>query len=288
MKEALSAIYLELLRRQECGEHSILLSDDTLAYLREEAGKRHERRRDLASERPLEDERASTEQAKKAIKAAVPPAPEIRLSASTAAERLEELRARLMADSWCRSQVREGKQVVFGTGSIDADIFFCGEAPGAEEEEEGEPFVGPAGQLLTRVIHAMGLQRSDVYIANIMTYRPPLPGMVGNRAPTEAEMAYCLPYLLGQLEIVNPKVVVALGRTAVDGLLGPDRKRKMTQFRGTWQSFSDRALMPTFHPSYLLRNDKLEIKRQLWEDMLAVMERVGMSATDKQRGYFLK
>ena len=132
----------------------------------------------------------------------------------------------------------------------------------------------------------MGLDRKEVYIANIMNYRPPMPGSVGNRPPAEDEMAYCLPYLIAQMEIVQPDVVVALGKTAVDGLLGRDPKRRMTKIRGQWNAFKGIPLLPTFHPSYLLRNQSMKTKRLVWEDMLTVMERLKMPITDKQRGFF--
>ena len=181
------------------------------------------------------------------------------------------------------------QQVVFGVGSLDADIFFCGEAPGADEEEQGEPFVGKAGQLLTKIIGAMGLQREDVYIGNIMNWRPEMPNMaVGNRPPSTEEMAFCLPYLQAQLAIVQPKVIVALGATAVKGLLGDSPKLRMRDLRGNWHSFAETPLMVTYHPSYLLRNDTLQTKRAVWEDMLLVMEKIGLPISEKQRGFFLK
>jgi DNA polymerase len=203
-------------------------------------------------------------------------------------ERWQTLSQQILEDPWCLSQVKPGKKLVPGTGSLEADIFFCGEAPGAEEQVHGEPFVGPAGQLLTRIIRAMGLSREDVFIGNIMTYRPPMPSPVGNRPPSVDELTYCLPYLKAQLALVQPKVIVGLGKTALDGLLGPDTKRRMTRIRGQWQAFEGIPLMPTFHPSYLLRNQSLATKRQVWEDMLAVMERIGLPISEKQRGFFLK
>jgi DNA polymerase len=188
----------------------------------------------------------------------------------------------------CLHRVKPGKKVVFGVGSLEADLFFCGEAPGAEEELQGEPFVGPAGQLLTKIIQAMGLQRQDVYIGNIMNWRPEMPTSVGNRPPTAAEMAFCLPYLKAQLAIVRPRVIVALGATAVSGLLGPDSKRRMADVRGQWQQFEGVPLMVTFHPSYLLRNQTLQTKRVVWEDMLKVMEHLQMPISDKQRQFFTR
>lgn len=203
------------------------------------------------------------------------------------AARWNALRDIVLGDEVCAQHLRPGKKIVFGIGNLDADIFFCGEAPGADEEIQGGPFVGKAGQLLTKIIAAMGLKREDVYIGNIMNWRPELPTRTGNRPPTQEEMAYCLPYLKAQLEIVKPKVVVALGMTAVNGLLGYDPSRRMGKIRGTLQDFEGAKLMITYHPSFLLQYASAEKKRQVWEDMLAVMEYVGLPISAKQRSYFL-
>jgi DNA polymerase len=182
--------------------------------------------------------------------------------------------------------------VVFGVGSVQAELMFIGEAPGMDEDHQGEPFVGRAGQLLTRIIQAMGYTRESVYIANILKCRPDTPpGASGNRPPTPTEMEQCRPYLLRQIDIVQPKVMVALGLSAVQGLLGV--KTTMSSVRGRWQTFQNIALMPTFHPSYLLRAedgpDKGHTeKRKTWEDMLMVLERLQRPITDKMRGYFLR
>jgi len=163
---------------------------------------------------------------------------------------------------------------------------FVGEAPGAEEDARGEPFVGRAGQLLTRVIETMGLTRSDVYIANILKCRPDMPkGVTGNRPPTPKEMGTCISYLLEQVRIIQPRVIVALGATAVEGLLGV--RRTMRELRGRWHSFNDIPLMITYHPSYLLRNPMLSEKRKVWEDMLTVLEHLEKPISEKQRKYFL-
>ena len=203
-------------------------------------------------------------------------------------ERWEYLRDRVTNCPICTAHVKPGKKVVFGVGSLDAEIFFCGEAPGADEETQGEPFVGKAGQLLTKIIEAMGLKRSAVYIGNIMNWRPEMPTPFGNRPPTQEEMEVCLPYLKAQIEIVQPKVIVALGATAVSGLLGADPKRRMGDVRGKWLEFEGTPLMITFHPSYLLRNDTLKTKRMVWEDMMSVMEKIGMPISDKQQQFFLQ
>src|SRR5947207_358373 len=161
-----------------------------------------------------------------------------------------------------------------------------GEAPGADEDAQGEPFVGRAGQLLTRIIETMGFGRGDVYIANVLKCRPDMPpGAPGNRPPTPAEMGTCRPYLLEQIEIIQPKVLVALGAAAVEGLLG--KRGTMREMRGRWHSFNGTPLMITYHPAYLLRNQAPSEKRKVWEDMLQVLERLEKPITEKQRNYFL-
>jgi DNA polymerase len=162
---------------------------------------------------------------------------------------------------------------------------FVGEAPGADEDVQGEPFVGAAGQLLTRIIKTMGFSRETVYIANILKCRPDTPGQsYGNRKPRPEEMSTCMPYLLEQIQLIQPRVMVALGATAVEGLFG--RPMPITKLRGHWQTFKDIPVMPTYHPSYLLRNQALSVKREVWEDMLQVLEKLGTPISEKQRGYF--
>lgn len=216
----------------------------------------------------------------------LPPPPKVNLPDGDKQTRWEALRTQVLSCPTCNQQVKPGKKVVFGVGNLDARIFFCGEGPGAEEEVEGEPFVGPAGQLLTRIIEAMGLTRDEVYIGNIMNWRPDNGQAFGNRPPDNEEMAFCLPYLTAQLEIVDPAVVVALGATAVRGLLGLPQNPRMGDLRGQWQDYQGIPLMVTYHPSYLLRNQSKKRKREVWEDMLLVMEKTGLTISDKQRNYF--
>ena len=197
------------------------------------------------------------------------------------------LRERALACVKCAHLASSRKNVAFGVGSIDAQFMFVGEAPGADEDEQGEPFVGKAGQLLTKIIQATGLSRADVYIANILKCRPDTPGQsAGNRKPTSDEMATCIPYLHEQIDLIRPKVIVALGATAVEGLLG--KTLGITKLRGTWKTYRGTPLMPTYHPAYLLRNQAMSEKRKVWEDMLAVMEKLEMPISEKQRNYFLK
>lgn len=202
------------------------------------------------------------------------------------AELLAPIQARVSVCIKCPHLARTRTQTVFGVGNPDAEIMFIGEAPGADEDARGEPFVGRAGQLLTRIIETMGFARAEVYIANVLKCRPDMPaGAPGNRPPTPLEMQTCLPYLAEQIGIVRPKVLVALGATAVEGLLGS--RGVMRELRGKWQSYEETPLMITYHPSYLLRNQSQSEKRKVWEDMLLVLERIGRPITEKQRGYFL-
>jgi DNA polymerase len=182
--------------------------------------------------------------------------------------------------------VKSRTQVVFGVGNPEAEVMFVGEAPGEDEDLQGEPFVGKAGQLLTKIIVAMGFSREDVFIANVLKCRPDMPaGESGNRKPKPAEMQTCLPYLRQQIDIIQPRALVALGATAMEGLLGASEP--MAKLRGRWHDFHGIPLMATYHPAYLLRNQSLTEKRKVWEDMLLVLERLEKPISDKQRGYFL-
>jgi DNA polymerase len=222
---------------------------------------------------------------------ALPPPPVVSLPEGDKATRWAALKEQATTHPVCLANVRPGKKAVLGVGSLDAKIFFVGEAPGAEEEVQGEPFVGPAGQLLTKMIGAMGLKRTEVYIGNIMCWRPQIPTpegaeQIGNRPPTPEEMAFCLPFLRASIDIVQPDLLMALGGTAAQGLLG-DKFTTLGAARSKWHDFAGKPLMVTYHPSYLLRNGSNKSKRAVWEDLLQVMERVGLPISDKQRAYFL-
>jgi uracil-DNA glycosylase len=215
-----------------------------------------------------------------AVPAAEPLSPEAKAAA------FANLRERALACVKCPHLASSRKTVVFGVGNTDADLMFVGEAPGADEDEQGEPFVGKAGQLLTKIIQATGLKRGDVYIANILKCRPDTPGQAaGNRKPTADEMATCIPFLHEQIDLIRPRVIVALGATAVEGLLG--KTIGITRLRGNWKTYRGTPLMPTYHPAYLLRNQAPAEKRRVWEDMMQVMEKLGLPISEKQRGYFL-
>ena len=214
-------------------------------------------------------------------------APAAALSPEAKAAAFAELRQRVIACVKCPHLAASRKNVVFGVGSLEAELMFIGEAPGADEDDQGEPFVGKAGQLLTRIIQAMGLSRDTVYIGNILKCRPDTPSQsAGNRKPTPEEMRTCIPYLHEQVDLIRPRIIVALGATAVEGLLG--KTVGITKLRGNWRTYRGTPLMPTYHPAYLLRNQAPSEKRRVWEDMLQVMDKLGLPISEKQRNYFLK
>ena len=153
--------------------------------------------------------------------------------------------------------------IVFGMGNPQADLLFIGEAPGYDEDQQGKPFVGKAGELLTRIIEAIGLRRDDVYIANIIKCRPPR-----NRDPEPDEIAQCQPFLRQQLEVIQPKIICALGRIAAQTLL--NTPSSISRLRGRWYDYHGIKLMPTYHPAYLLRNP--QDKRLVWKDMQKVQQ----------------
>ena len=175
---------------------------------------------------------------------------------------LRVIREELGADcSRCKLHTLGRTQVVFGVGNPSADLMFVGEAPGADEDIQGEPFVGRAGQLLTKIIEAIGLRREDVYIANVIKCRPP-----GNRNPEPDEVEQCEPFLFRQIDTVKPKVIVALGKFAAQCLLRTNDP--ITRIRGREFKYRDAILIPTYHPAYLLRTPSA--KREVWEDMKRV------------------
>lgn len=177
-------------------------------------------------------------------------------------ETLEQLRD--MIGDCRRCQLSEGRSsIVFGSGNPSADLVFVGEAPGRDEDIQGEPFVGKAGQLLTRIITAMGLTRDDVYICNVIKCRPP-----DNRDPLLPEIEMCEPFLLGQLDIIKPRAICALGSFASQTLLKSEVR--ISRLRGHFRDYYGIPLMPTYHPSFLLRNP--QAKREVWEDIKMVME----------------
>jgi len=176
---------------------------------------------------------------------------------------ISELRAKVLKCNLCAELAKTRNKVVFGDGNLQAELVFVGEAPGADEDEQGLPFVGRAGQLLTKIIEAMGKTRDQVFICNVLKCRPP-----NNRPPAPGEVAHCRPFLKRQLELIKPKVIVALGNHAVKALL--QTEQGISQVRGTFQTYEGIPVMCTYHPAYLLRSPGE--KRKVWEDMKKVMK----------------
>jgi len=164
------------------------------------------------------------------------------------------------------------KQIVFGVGNPEADLMFIGEAPGADEDAQGEPFVGRAGQLLNNMIKAMGLRREDIYIANIIKCRPP-----GNRTPEREECETCSPFLMRQIEVIKPRVIVALGAVAAKTLLAINAP--MMELRGRWYDFRGTKLAVTYHPAFLLRDPRQ--KKEAWKDLQRVMKELNLPIPTK-------
>ena len=184
-------------------------------------------------------------------------------------EELVGLREEVLHCVKCDVLAKARKTVVFGSGSVHAELVFVGEAPGYDEDVQGMPFVGKAGGLLTKIIEAMGLTRNDVFICNVLKCRPP-----GNRNPLPEEIMNCRPYLTRQLEIIKPKVVCALGTFAAQVLLRTDRS--ISELRGKFYDCHGIKVLPTFHPAYLLRNPREKAK--VWEDMKLVMRELGIKS----------
>src|SRR5213595_1821850 len=195
------------------------------------------------------------------------PRPESRTPDPVQALRI--VREDLGACTRCRLHKQGRKQIVFGVGNPRADLMFIGEAPGADEDEQGEPFVGRAGQLLNNMIKAMGLCREDIYIANIIKCRPP-----GNRTPERDECDTCSPFLMRQIEVIGPKAIVALGAVAAKNLLGLNDS--MAELRGHWYDFRATKLAVTYHPAFLLRDPRQ--KKEAWKDLQIVMKELGLEA----------
>ena len=299
MSLAINAITDELRRLKASGQGTVTVSDEALAALRKSLeGRPASPRAAAPAPSPTPAPAAAPRPAPKAPPRAAAPAlpavppPVVVLPSGDKAARWAALNSIVRDDPVCRSKLKPGKKVVTGVGSLDATIMFIGEAPGAEEEVQGEPFVGPAGQLLTKMIGGMGLSREVVYIGNIMNWRPDMGSgdtgeQTGNRPPTDAEMSHCLPYLRAQIEIIGPQILVALGASAAKALLGSRSFGALGEVRGRWHDFGGTALMVTYHPSYILRNPTNRTKRLIWEDLLKVMERAKLPVSDKQRGFFL-
>jgi uracil-DNA glycosylase len=240
-----------------------------------------------ALEKPQPSQRAVLLDLTSPAPAAVAVPQSLTLTGSSRSEQLESLRRQ--AENWpaAKSLGTLRETMVFATGNPEARVMLVGEAPGYQEEKEREPFVGPAGQKMNDILKAMGISREEVYISNIVKFRPATPKQTtNNRKPSPEEMAACLPFVRAEIGIVKPECIIALGGTAAEGLLG--LTGTVTSMRGPWHDFEGTPVRVTYHPSYLLQSGGSNpVKRQVWEDMLAVMELLQLPISDKQRSFFL-
>jgi len=216
-----------------------------------------------------------------------PVASTLSIAGSTRTERLDSLR--LQAENWPPAKLLGSlrETMVFATGNPDARVMFIGEAPGYHEEKEREPFAGEAGQKLNEILKAMDLSRETVYLTNIMKFRPATPRQTtNNRKPSAEELAACLPFIQAEIDIVKPDCIIALGEAAAEALLGIADIGPF--LRGSWHDFRGFPVRVTYHPSHLLKiTGGNQSKSQVWEDMLAVMEKLGLPISDRQRGFFV-
>lgn len=302
MASELACIAEELRRLQQEGVDRVFVDEATLALLPSGRSAQAEVRTpksgaatgtiNLIDESPTETPRGSgSAQAPESVSpiapAGLPAPPDIVLPEGDPDAQMAWLRERILQCEVCQSQRFEDEPIVLGRGPVTADLLFCGHAPGQDEIAAGEPFAGEVGTLLTKMIQAMQLSRDAVYLTDIVKWRPYQTPSLATRLPSREEMQFCLPYLRAEIEIIRPKVVVAMGNTAVTGLLALDPDKKFASLRGQWREFAGIPMMITFHPAYLHNNGTRQTKRTAWEDCLQVMEKAGLPISEKQRGYFL-
>src|SRR5579863_3722771 len=239
-------------------------------------------RRETSAPSPQEQDRPSEQREEmpriaRAAAAVIPEddliaAPRPEAAATDPVQALRLIREDIGDCTRCKLHEQGRKQIVFGVGNPNADLMFIGEAPGADEDAKGEPFVGRAGQLLNNMIKAMGINREDVYIANIIKCRPP-----GNRTPERDECETCSPFLMRQIAAIKPKAIVALGAVAAKTLLAINAP--MSEFRGHWYDFRGTKLAVTYHPAFLLRDPRQ--KKETWKDLQMVMKELGLAVPAK-------
>ncbi len=292
--QAIDALLEELYRQKAAGVKRVSVSDESVALLKELAGGA------AVAVAPKFTAPATiapvvkpvTRPATSAVKnegtiivsIPLPVPPVVKLPSGTKAEQLLWLQ-KTIATCEVTQKHLEGKKALFGRGSESAKVFFVGEAPSLEEVEANRSFVGPGGELLSKIISATGLTETECYFANLMTWRPKPPTAFGKRPPNASEVAFNRPYLLAQIEIIKPQMIVAVGAQAFGALT--HLTTPIMQIRGQWQKVDGLEVLPTLHPNYLLHSPSLSNKRLVWEDFMQIMTKLGMPISDKQQAYFL-
>lgn len=264
--EAIDALLEELRRQKAAGVKRVSISEESINLLKN-----------------IPAEAGPKSSAKVIVPTTFPAAPVLKIPAGAKVEQLQWLHKKV-EDCAETQKYLDGKKPMFGYGSPDAKVFFIGEAPSLEEVQAQRPFVGPAGDLLNKIISATGLTEKDCYFANLMGWRPKPPTAFGKRPPTPAEVAFNRPYLLAQIEIVKPQIIIAAGAQAFSALT--HSTVAITQVRGKWHELDGIPLLPTFHPNYLLHSPSLTNKRLVWEDFMEVIKKLGRPLSDKQKAYF--
>jgi DNA polymerase len=292
--EALDILLEELKRQKAAGLRRVSISDEAVATLKALAGAPVAAPAPAAPAKPAAIASAVSRPStplpvapKPAVVATTPviaDAPIFTLPAGTKAERMQALRQLVDTCVETKKHLTGSHRPLLGHGSLDAKVVFVGEAPSLEEMEAGKAFAGASGELLQKILGAAAISPADYFLAPVMVWRPEPPTQYGKRPPTAREIAFNLPYLRAQIDVVSPRIVVALGAQAFEALHG--RTPSITQARGQWFDLSGVPLMPTYHPNYLLHNPSASAKRAVWEDFLLAMEKLGLPISEKQRGFF--
>ena len=293
--EALDILLEELKRQKAAGVRRVSITADSLTALKALAGTPAAQAAPTpakpsaapapASIRPAVTPVAAAPKPAVVVSAApIPDAPIFTLAAGTKAERLQALRQLIDACAETKKHLSAPQRPLLGHGSLDAKVVFVGEAPTIVEMEAGQAFAGESGELLQKILSAAAINPTDCYFVPVMVWRPEPPTQYGKRPPTAREIAFNLPYLRAQIDVVAPRAVVALGAQAFEALHG--RTPSITQARGQWFDLGGVPLLPTFHPNYLLHTPSASAKRTVWEDFLLLMEKLGLPISEKQRGFF--
>lgn len=289
--EALDILLEELKRQKAAGVRRVSITADSLAALKALAGTPTPPAPALAAPapvpapvRPAVASSAAPKPAVAAPAAPIPDAPIFTLAAGTKAERMRALRQLVDGCAETRKHLVPPQRPLLGHGSLDAKVVFVGEAPTLGEMEAGQAFAGESGELLQKILGAAAIEPTDCYFAPVMVWRPEPPTRYGKRPPNARELAFNLPYLRAQIDVIAPRVVVALGAQAFEALHG--RTPTITQARGQWFDLGGVPLLATFHPNYLLHSPSASAKRTVWEDFLLLMEKLGLPISGKQRGFF--
>jgi DNA polymerase len=293
--EALDILLEELKRQKAAGVRRVSITADSLTALKALAGTPAAQAAPTpakpsaapapASIRPAVTPVAAAPKPAVVVSAApIPDAPIFTLAAGPKAERLQALRQLIDACAETKKHLSAPQRPLLGHGSLDAKVVFVGEAPTIVEMEAGQAFAGESGELLQKILSAAAINPADCYFVPVMVWRPEPPTQYGKRPPTAREIAFNLPYLRAQIDVVAPRAVVALGAQAFEALHG--RTPSITQARGQWFDLGGVPLLPTFHPNYLLHTPSASAKRTVWEDFLLLMEKLGLPISEKQRAFF--